>query len=276
MTTGSDNRRARSLASHVKGVLQNSITSFHRAFLSGELPQKIAIYFHSVEPGDFSAFEEAIAYFGEQGYKFCSPIDFCAEPRKAIFLSFDDNYHSWLPAAGLLEQRGVRATFYVNTCVMAPGSSRAETAAYYDRLRHAGERRPLSVAEIVSLADAGHTIASHTHSHYRLTSLPLSQAKEEIRRGKQELEDMLGLPVRHFSFPYGMRRHFSEELRRYCWELGFQTVASAIPGMQHCPPTPGYLYRSPWALGKSRESNLRNLCVKGALFERITGRSAVV
>lgn len=256
--------------------MQKTISGFHRLFFSRGLPARIAVYFHSLEPDQWAAFEEALACFGGLGYEFCRPQEFCAARGKTVFVSFDDNYHSWLEAARRLQQRAVPATFYVNTCVVGPGSSAANIAAYYDRLSYQGDRTPLSAAEIESLAAAGHTVASHTHSHYRLTALPLAQAREEIRRGKQELENLLGRPVRHFAFPYGMRRHFSEALRRYCRELGFETVAAAIPGMQHCRQTPACIHRSPWALDKPLEYNLRNLSVDGRLYQRLTGRSAVV
>ncbi len=268
-------RRSRAWTARAKGVLQQTITGLHRAFLLGELPPRVAVCFHSVEADQWGRFEEALAYFADLGYEFCAPQEFCGHPRKAVFLSFDDNYHSWVQAAARLQARGLRASFYLNTCAVAP-SGPEQRAAYYERLAYPGDRTPLSASEILALAGAGHTIASHTHSHYRLTALPLAQAKEEIRRGKQELENLLGRPVLDFAFPYGMRRHFSERLRRYCRELGFVTIASAIPGMQYRRQLPTRLDRSPWALEKSLEYNLRNLRVDGRVFQRLTGRSAVV
>lgn len=260
----------------MKAILQKLIRGAHVALCSQDLPNKLAIYFHDIDRSEFNAFVETISYFLEQGYDFCDPNAFCRrQSGRAVLLSFDDNHRSWLKIAEFLQGREVKATFYVNTCVLEPRCSPAEVSAYYDRINGHRDRTPLSRTDIADLVAAGHVLGSHGHSHQMLTQLPLPYAKEEIRRGKVELENLLGNPVMHFSFPYGMRRHFCEELRSFCFELGFQTVASAIPAMQHCRQSAECIYRSPWRLDKSREYNLDNLRVNGALFEHLTGRSAV-
>ena len=260
----------------MKAILQRLIRGTHVALCCQDLPNKLAIYFHHIDQSDFGAFVETISYFLEQGYEFCDPNTFCGrQSGRAVFLSFDDNHRSWLNVAECLQGQGVKATFYINTCVLQPRCSPGEASSYYDRIESHRDRTPLAPADIATLVAAGHILGSHGHSHQMLTRLPVPCAKEEIRRGKAELEDLLGNPVLHFSFPYGMRRHFCEELRSYCFELGFQTVASAIPAMQHCRQTPASIYRSPWRLEKSREYNLDNLRVNGTLFEHLTGRSAV-
>jgi len=260
----------------MKNILQKLIRGTHVALCCQDLPEKLAIYFHSIDQSEIGAFMETISYFLEQGYEFCDPNAFCVQQSsRAIFLSFDDNHRSWLEIAEILRRYGVRATFYVNTCVLHSRCAASEIAAYYDRIASYRARTPLSATDIAHLVAAGHILGSHGRSHQMLTRLPLPQAREEIRQGKAELEDLLGTPVLHFSFPYGMRRHFCEKLRSYCFELGFRTVASAIPGMQHCRQTAACIYRSPWRLGKSREYNLDNLRVDGTFFERLTGRSAV-
>ena len=65
-----------------------------------------------------------------------------------------------------------------------------------------------------------------------LAALPAAEARKDIRTSKQLLEDLLGEEVTHFSYPYGMRRHFTENLRGFCRDIGFHTIANAIPGMQ--------------------------------------------
>jgi peptidoglycan/xylan/chitin deacetylase (PgdA/CDA1 family) len=260
----------------MKVILQKLIRRTHVALCCQALPEKLAIYFHSISQTELGAFMETISYFLDRGYEFCDATAFCRrQSGRAVFLSFDDNHRSWIEIAEALQRYGVSATFYVNTCVLQTRRAAAEVAAYYDRIESYQDQTPLAATDVATLVAAGHILGSHGHSHHLLTRLPLPQAKEEIRQGKAELEDLLGMPVLHFSFPYGMRRHFCEELRSYCFELGFQTVASAIPAMQHCRQTPACIYRSPWRLPKSLEYNLDNLRVDGALFEHLTGRSAV-
>ena len=191
------------------------------------------------------------------------------------FLSFDDNYRDWYEALPVFDELELRATFYVNTGAFRDRATPEAIRAYYTRLEHTGPHLPLSTSELREMADAGHVIGAHTHTHERLTSLPRAEAQQEIARSKRELEAILGRAVVHFSYPFGMRRHFDEHLRAYCRDLGFETVANAIPGMQHAAQRPYHLNRSPWDLERGVDYNLANLGVDGRLFARLTGRSAV-
>lgn len=257
-------------------AVQQSIRQVHVRWLDRGLPGKVAVYLHSLEAGQRPAFCELVRYFQASGYEFCDPGAFvAASSGKQIFLSFDDNYRSWYESAELFDQLGIRATFYLNTAVLRDAASSQEIENYYDRVGHGGKRVPLSTSELREVAAGGHVIGCHTHSHVLLTSLPLAEAQGEILTGKRQLEDILGSPVTHFSYPFGMRRHFSEALRHYCLGLGFQTIANAIPGMQHCPQKAGGINRSPWALDRPLGYNLQNLAADGSLFARLTGRSAV-
>lgn len=53
------------------------------------------------------------------------------------------------------------------------------------------------------LVAAGHEIGLHGVDHRHLSQLPPALVEENIRRGKSELEDAVGLPVRWFRPPYG-------------------------------------------------------------------------
>ena len=44
------------------------------------------------------------------------------------------------------------------------------------------------------------------------------------------MEENLGVEVKHFAFPNGRQEDFSEELRDYCREIGFESIASVIYG----------------------------------------------
>lgn len=46
-------------------------------------------------------------------------------------------------------------------------------------------------------------IGAHTHSHLLLPALEPGVARADIEQGRRVLEDMIGGPVRHFSYPYG-------------------------------------------------------------------------
>jgi peptidoglycan/xylan/chitin deacetylase (PgdA/CDA1 family) len=50
---------------------------------------------------------------------------------------------------------------------------------------------------------AGHEVGSHSDVHRRLTSQPFRDVLGRVRRGKRDLERVLGEPVRLFRPPYG-------------------------------------------------------------------------
>jgi peptidoglycan/xylan/chitin deacetylase (PgdA/CDA1 family) len=247
----------------------------HVAMLSRPLPLQIAPYFHHVENRDWPAFHAMVDHFRDAGYRFVAPDAFCAARDRVAFLSFDDNYRSFWRALPELERLGIVATFYINTSAFRDRASSSEIEAYFDRLAFRGERTTLSVVELREIAAAGHVVGAHGHSHRMLAALPAAQAREDIRTSKRLLEDLLGHEVAHFSYPYGMRRHFNEDLRTFCRSIGFRTIANGIPGMQFARQRAERIQRSPWRLDAPLDANLDNLRVDGRLFEGLTGRSAV-
>jgi peptidoglycan/xylan/chitin deacetylase (PgdA/CDA1 family) len=66
-----------------------------------------------------------------------------------------------------------------------------------------GERARRYPQLVWSIRSAGHEIGSHSDVHRQLTALPLRDAAADIRRGKRDLERVLGEPVRLFRPPFG-------------------------------------------------------------------------
>lgn len=92
-------------------------------------------------------------------------------------------------------------------------------------------RLMLNWDEVQKMAKDGIIIGSHSHTHPILSQMPLQDAKEEIFNSKKIIEENLGMRVKHFAFPNGREEDFSEELREYCREIGFESVASVVYGM---------------------------------------------
>ncbi len=263
----------------MKRLIQSTIRSAHLWFAPPRPPDRIAIYFHELEGTDREAFAKALGRLRGDGYAFVGPAE-CVAPaddrQRVAFVSFDDNFRSWHDALPLFDELDLRATFYINTRPIRDTASRDEIEAYYRRVaQDPANREPLSRDEIRDLRSAGHTIGAHTHSHFDLSALARDQATDEILTSKRLLEEIIGEPVVHFAYPFGMRRHFSESLRDFCLESGFATVANAIGGLQFAGHTRAAIQRSPWRLTESVEHNLDNLRIDGRIFERLSGRTAV-
>jgi len=106
-------------------------------------------------------------------------------PPMFVTTSWDDGHVLDLKVAELLERHGLAGTFYV-----APRS--LELLA----------RERLEAGAVRSLA-GGFEIGGHTLTHRRLPGLTRADAADEISRGKDELEQMLGSRVQSFAYPGG-------------------------------------------------------------------------
>jgi peptidoglycan/xylan/chitin deacetylase (PgdA/CDA1 family) len=261
----------------LQGRIQQSIRTIHLNYFRRLLSNKLSIYFHSTA-GLEHRLNEFLIFFKDRGYAFVGPDEFLAGSGNICFLSFDDNYRSWLRTLPILEKYQAQATFYVNSWPFRDRVSKTEVDHYIEKLHLANmtsyQETTLSTAELKEIAAAGHVIGAHTHSHPVLTTISHGAACEEIRICKEELGSLLPRPPEHFAYPYGMRRHFSRSLRRYCRSIGFKTIANAIPCMQYARCRADNLYRSVWFLEQPFAFNMDNLCIDGRVFASLTGRSA--
>jgi peptidoglycan/xylan/chitin deacetylase (PgdA/CDA1 family) len=82
--------------------------------------------------------------------------------------------------------------------------------------------------------DAGHEIGSHSMTHASLDRLSVRDAREEVISSKRKLEDMFGIPIPHFCYPYG---NFNDAIRDVVIEAGYQTACTTQFGV-NTPETP--------------------------------------
>ncbi len=277
----------------MKEFVQSAIRSFHSRLLNRGLPDRLGIYFHNVEASQRPALVDLVGRIKGLGYRFVDVDEYLAAGRaknklprkrrdrssveKLAFVSFDDNYFEWFESLALLDELQIRCTFYINTAPLRDQATDSEIERYYaDRLHYKGTpTKPLTMNEVRAIRDAGHTIGVHSHNHFVLSELPFERAKEEIYICSDRLEQALGQKLKHFSYPFGMRRHFSPELREYCLDIGFESIARATPGLLHQPFDGVTIQRTDWRLEDTFDENELRYSVDGRLFERLTGRSAV-
>jgi hypothetical protein len=258
--------------------IQKAVRAAHRIFFRRPLPSKLSLYLHSTADCE-QELGDLLRFLKERGYVFTGPGEFLTSVGNACFLSFDDNYRSWLRTLPIFERHQIRATFYVNTWPFRDRVCETDVRHYIEKCcptNIASEQETtLSTAELREIVAAGHTIGAHTHTHPVLTALTQEAAREEIRICREALASLLGSLPQHFAYPFGMRRHFSRSLRSYCRSIGFTTIANAIPCMQYARSRPDSLHRSVWFLEQPLAFNLDNVCIDGRLFSSLTGRSAV-
>jgi peptidoglycan/xylan/chitin deacetylase (PgdA/CDA1 family) len=117
------------------------------------------------------------------------------EGRNLVGLTFDDGYADFLDnALPLLSRWGCSATLFV-----LPGRLGADNAWDPE-----GPRKPLLTAEGVRrAAEAGVEIGSHGLTHTDLTRADDAALKEETAESRALLEELTGVPVTGFCYPYG-------------------------------------------------------------------------
>jgi len=99
--------------------------------------------------------------------------------------SWDDGHKHDLRLARMLQEYGLKATFYISP-----------------RNREWAEADLLKKDEIREVSRE-FEIGSHTVTHPRLPTIPESEAKQEITDSKAMLEDITGRPITSFCYPGG-------------------------------------------------------------------------
>jgi peptidoglycan/xylan/chitin deacetylase (PgdA/CDA1 family) len=91
----------------------------------------------------------------------------------------------------------------------------------------------LNRQQLREMASEGMEIGSHSAFHSSLARLPLEEARDLIVRSKREIESLSGKPCLHFSFPFGSRDDYNENLIALVKEAGFLTCMLNIHGFNH-------------------------------------------
>jgi len=143
--------------------------------------------------------------------------------RKNCFvISFDDAYEGALiHALPIMKKHGFSAIVFIV----------ADLLGQRNNWCHGEDTtmEPLMTrTQVEEWLSAGFEIGAHTLTHPRLTSIPLLKAKNEIAGSKRKLEDLFGVPVRHFAYPWG---DYNSAVMDLVEEAGFRTACSCDPGV---------------------------------------------
>jgi peptidoglycan/xylan/chitin deacetylase (PgdA/CDA1 family) len=89
--------------------------------------------------------------------------------------------------------------------------------------------RLMDLGQIREWIAAGHDVGSHTITHRNLKTLSVPEAREEICGSKKMLESLLGVPVRHFCYPYG--GWTMQSIRELVKEAGYRSACTTRFGV---------------------------------------------
>jgi len=170
-------------------------------------------------------FAEQMAYLQDVGYQSVhldAVYDYLVIggqlPLKPVVITFDDGYRDNVENAhGILDKYGMCGTIFLATGHV--GHTNRWNAA------DGVPQRPLvSWTEVRDYAGGPvFSFQGHTSSHPRLTRLPVDRVRDEMARGKRELEERLGQPCYHFAYPYG---DFNQMVQDAVREAGYRTACT--------------------------------------------------
>ncbi|MEQ8791628.1 MAG: polysaccharide deacetylase family protein [Pirellulaceae bacterium] len=94
-----------------------------------------------------------------------------------------------------------------------------------------GTHRAMSSQQARELADGDVVeVAAHTVTHPVLSKLDVARQHAEIVDSRRKLEEVLGLPVHGFSYPFGTEQDFSDETARIVRAAGFRYACANVEG----------------------------------------------
>jgi len=86
----------------------------------------------------------------------------------------------------------------------------------------------MDAVQIKEWLAAGHEIGSHSATHPNLKRLGVAEVKQEVFDSKKSLEDKFGVPIRHFSYPFG---GWTPAVREQVIAAGYETACGVEFGV---------------------------------------------
>lgn len=178
----------------------------------------------TVHPKRFSSQMRWLKRLGYTGLSMRDLIPYIRGEKqgKVIGLTFDDGYHNvYKNVLPLLNQLGFTATNYIV-------SNHLGGTNFWDAENGVPSSALMSQDEIIQWLEAGHEIGSHTQDHVYLTRIAPEEAKKQIKQSKTDLENLLGIEVESFCYPYGQK---SDEIQQWVADCGYQNATTTARGL---------------------------------------------
>ena len=120
---------------------------------------------------------------------------------KALTLSYDDGVDTDIRLMDILDKKGIRCTFNINSGLFSPEGTIFPPEKYHRRMT---ERQALE-----AYSGRPHEVAVHALTHAYLDKIPQPMATWEVAADRKNLEAIFGGTIRGMAYPYG---GFSDEV----------------------------------------------------------------
>lgn len=142
---------------------------------------------------------------------------------KSIILTFDDGYEDFYTGAfPLLKKYQMKATIYI----------------IVDKIGKTGYLTKAQIKEL--LASNLVEVGSHTLDHVYLKQAAAKTASKQILESKKQLEELFGIKIFSFAYPYGAFNQATVDLVK---EAGYSAAVSVISGTMQSPDNQFFLSR---------------------------------
>jgi peptidoglycan/xylan/chitin deacetylase (PgdA/CDA1 family) len=128
-------------------------------------------------------------------------------------ITFDDGYRdNYEVAYPVLKCLNIPATIYLTASYLDSGDTKYLSWEMAKEMVHSG---------LISIGD-------HTYSHPVLSNLKKDLQEAEIASGRKRIEDVLGINVTSFAYPYGQAPHFSKDTIGILKKSGYHYAVTAF------------------------------------------------
>lgn len=140
-------------------------------------------------------------------------------PDGSCLVTIDDGLTStFTEALPVLRRWGIPAAAFVSAGLLE------------SRLRYPEPH--MSFAELRELASSGLvSVGSHGYSHRSLGLMRPDEARDEVRRSRERLEDRLGIAVTSFAYPFGTRGDFTPATDGALRDAGYTIAFHSMHGV---------------------------------------------
>lgn len=185
-------------------------------------------------------FRRQMSWLKRLGYRGLSMRDLMPYIRgertgKVVGITFDDGYRNvYENALPILLELGFTSTNYFVSQKLDGGND-------WDYDIGVPHSDLMSVTEMRNWNDAGQEVGSHTLDHVHLPDVSFEEARRQIYRSRDQLEQYLGAAVEAFCYPYGDE---TPAIRELVQEAGYTNATTTERGLVRPDDDPFGLPRS--------------------------------
>lgn len=220
-------------------ISRSPIGSIHRSGSIGLF--RIILVYHGVQANHAACLEPNIF---DQHMKYIKHVHavrplnnlFCDEQHKTmssdfrltIAITFDDAFKNFYQyVLPLLIELDLPATLYAPVNFLGRCNE-------WDKGKSIDLLPIMTSQELREISSAGIEVGSHGLNHKRLSLLSNSEMMKEVYDSKVMLEDMLGTPIKSFSYPHGGRRDYNKYTVEAVKKAGYETAVTTRFGRFNC------------------------------------------